>query len=364
MKIFYDGLIFSLQECGGINRYFSSVISRLPTSVYPVLSTTGIRARNFPAHPNLRTRLFSRFAFRPGRVSYWLEQYYFRFAEISSRADVYHPTFYRQLSRRPPTSRTRPLVITFWDILHLLYPETLDPTGEWSMQVSHAIKEASAICCISECSRRDLVDRYGVSESKLHLTPLASELSIEDVSGDEPVPERPYFLYVGSRQSYKNVATLLRAFRELCAIRRDVILAFVGAPWTKSEAEELRALGIFGSVVNLGQVSDSYLAALYANSVAFVLPSRYEGFGIPLVEAMACNAAVVAANTSSIPEVVDTAALLFSPDSSEELTESLRSVLDSESLRRTLIARGRDRAKRFAWEATAEKTFHVYQSLL
>jgi glycosyltransferase involved in cell wall biosynthesis len=140
-------------------------------------------------------------------------------------------------------------------------------------------------------------------------------------------------------------------------------LIVAGPPFDEEERATITSLGLEGAVQHVGVVTDQQLAGLYANSLALVYPSRYEGFGIPPLEAMACGAAVIAANTSSIPEVVGDAAQLFEPGSGDALTEALRAVLLDDPHRSALIDRGHARAATFSWARTARETRAIYESV-
>src|SRR5205085_2468268 len=182
-------------------------------------------------------------------------------------------------------------------------------------------------------------------------------------AADGLVPARAYSLHVGARAGYKNFAGLLSAFARAGASLAGASLCVVGPPFAPGEQRRIAELGLAGRVEHYGQVDDNHLAKLYRCSVALVYPSLYEGFGIPPVEAMSCGTAVVAANRSSIPEVVGDAALLFDPDSADELTEALILLARDPSARESLAARGRERARLFSWEDTASRTLAVYRSV-
>jgi glycosyltransferase involved in cell wall biosynthesis len=155
----------------------------------------------------------------------------------------------------------------------------------------------------------------------------------------------------------------LDAFSNVAERQKDVRLCVVGAPFTHDEKRSMADLKIDGRVDHVGYIIDEFLAKLYRGSVAFVYPSWYEGFGIPLLEAMACGTPVLASDCTSIPEVVGDAALLFDPQSGEELTEGLLRLLSSESIRKDLIEKGYQRVKLFSWDTTVTKTIDVYKSL-
>ena len=204
---------------------------------------------------------------------------------------------------------------------------------------------------------------YSVPESKITVTYLAAELSEELSHGSEPVPSRPYLLYVGSRASYKNFDGLLQALSRVVTDRSDIALCVVGSALTVEENQKIADFGLTSRIEHYGYASDTLLAKLYRCSLAFVYPSLYEGFGIPPLEAMQCGTPVIACDISSIPEVVGDAGLLFAPGKTNELADILRALVNGATNRAELIAKGRQRARQFTWQKTVDQTVEVYRAL-
>jgi glycosyltransferase involved in cell wall biosynthesis len=363
VRILYDGLIFSTPQTGGIRRYFANLISRLPVAVEPWLTTTQVPRMHFPQHANLQIRRFPRF--RPEKLSSIAERAYFRMVERRTAFELAHPTYYYLLTRRRMADYRCPVVVNVHDMISELFWKGT-PAGEReTAKKRQAASAADRILCISENSKRDLVELFGVDERKVHVVYLASEVSLALIRDDEPVADRPYFIYVGGREApYKNFARLLRSFAQVAARHTDVSLCVVGPPLVADELASIERLGLTGRVTCFSGVSDSQLARLYQHSVALVYPSLYEGFGIPPLEAMACQTAVIAANRSSIPEVVGDAGLLVDPESEEELTAAMISVVEDSTLRGELIRRGSQRAKLFNWDKMAQEIYEIYREVV
>lgn len=361
MRIYYDGYIYAQQPTGGINRYFAQLIKRLPESCHPVLGVSRYGELDRPSHPNLRLLRYKRF--RPTRISWKLESLYFA-ACAARRYDLVHPTHYLLLSQRKIRKRRAPLVITVHDMIHEIFTSTMDPSGEHAAAKRAAIAAAQAVICNSENTKRDVLERYPQAADKVFVTPLAQSLDPRLSYGDEPTPARPYFIYVGSRAGeYKNFGGLLSAFARVVSVHPDTALCVVGAAFTPAEEKLIAELGLGGNVELYRHADDKHLSKLYRRSVALVYPSLYEGFGIPPLEAMACGTAVVASDSSSIPEVVGDAAVLFDPKSKDDLVQALLHVLENTAERERLIARGQRRAELFSWDRTARETFEVYKSV-
>ncbi|MBF2064480.1 MAG: glycosyltransferase family 4 protein [Calothrix sp. C42_A2020_038] len=359
MHILYDGQIYLMQVAGGINRYFANLINRLSENDFPAVTICETRNVNFPSHPNLKTFYFQRRGFRPRRVSFWLEKIYFRAISKYKKFDLVHPTYYSLLTGNSLDSYRIPTVITVHDMIHeKFYPDAIDVEDK-----RKAIMAADAIICVSQNTKTDLLERYSLPEEKITVTYLASELDASMSYGAETVPTHPYFLYIGNRMSYKNFDGLLLAFAKVAENNRDVKLCVVGSPFNPDEQQLISELKLDARIEFYGYVSDQHLAKLYRCSVAFVYPSLYEGFGIPPLEAINCGTVVVAANTSSIPEVVGNGGLLFNPDINHELSDMLLFLLDNPSERERIIARGYKQAQNFSWDKTAAQTFEVYRNV-
>lgn len=355
MRILYDGQVYRWQANGGVNRYFANVISGLPRHFEPRLLVDKGDTTNLPTHPNLKLYDYG----RRGRLRARLLSY----TLARTRFDVFHPTYYTLLTGREPGAYRSPLVLTVWDMIHEIFAAELDPSGEHAEWKRRAILAAERIICISESTKNDLLERYDIPEARVSVIHLASDVNASLSHGSEPVPLRPYYLYVGGRWPYKNFDGMLRAFARAAAVRPDPLLCVVGAPFTAEEERLIKDLKLTERVRHYGYADDRHLAKLYRCSLALVYPSLYEGFGIPPLEAMACGTVAVAANTSSLPEVVGDAGVLFDPRAPDELSDILISLMDNEALRRELIERGRRRAEGFTWKKTVEQTIDVYRSV-
>ncbi len=362
MDVLFDGKIWAMQRAGGINRYFANLISRLPENCNPTLTTRQELGVTVPAHARLRIKQYH--PFRPHRISRPLEKAYFRSLERVHRYTVAHPTYYSLLTQQEFSCYRCPVVVTVYDMIHELFPQDLQTEDERNVwrQKKQAVERADAILCISENTKRDLIALYPQVEAKTVVTYLATELDMSFTLGTEPVPERPYFLFVGGRNSYKNFDGLLTALRQVTPRYPDALVCVVGSAFSEAEQKTIVSLGLTDHFQHYGSIDDRHLAKLYHHSLALVYPSRYEGFGIPPLEAMACETIVVGANVSSVPEVVGKAGLLFDPDS-DELADILLALLEGSVDRGDFIQRGRQRANEFRWDKTAAQTVAVYQKI-
>src|SRR2546426_5917266 len=259
-------------------------------------------------------------------------------------ADVLHcPTY------RGPLRPRVPLVVTVHDLAVLRHPGAFNRwTREYSPRVvPRVLRAAREVIAVSEFTRRELVELLGVSEEKIHVVPNAVE---DEFTEDGPAEQGEYVLAVGTLEPRKNLARLVEAVR-----RTDTELRIVGARgWGRVEVDS-------NGVRWLGEVSDAELARLYRGAVCVAYPSLYEGFGIPVLEAMACGAPVVTTRGTAMEEVADGAAVLVDAQDPAEIAAGIfQAVAD----RAQLVARGLERAREFRWDAVAAATMDVYREAI
>jgi glycosyltransferase involved in cell wall biosynthesis len=236
-----------------------------------------------------------------------------------------------------------------------------------------ALRTADAILTDSEQSREDIVRHLPVSPDRVVVVPLAADRRFRPMEAAvvEPILRehsvtRPYILYVGALKSRKNVPRLLEAFALLRQGSTRWKLVIVGArEWRLSPIfDTVQRLKLEPHVHFTGYVTGEHLPALYAGADLFVFPSLYEGFGLPVLEAMACGTPVVTSSTSSLPEVAGDAALLVDPYNVDELAGAMRRVLEQPEAAQGLRERGLARAAQFSWDRTARETIAVYERVM
>ncbi len=367
MKIAFDPQIFGWQEYGGISRYAFELASALhhsgrhevaifcPLSVNRYLehSPEGLLrgGRRVPTFP------------RSGRVYRTLNSWLAGLAMRRFKPDIVHETYYAGRGVSVPGARR---ILTVYDMIHERFPENFSPADPTRREKSLAVARADHVICISEQTRQDLIEFLRVPHEKTSVVHLGFALK----TGEQPIErvaprQRPYILFVGSRGGYKNFDGLLKAFAASPVLRNDMqLVCFGGGGFRPAELQNIANLGLDGAAVTQVSGDDHLLAHHYRHARAFVYPSRYEGFGIPPLEAMSFDCPVACSNVSSIPEVVGDAAELFDPDSPDSMAMALERVTFDEPRRQALVAQGRERLKRFSWTACAEATQDVYQGAL
>lgn len=267
-----------------------------------------------------------------------------------------------------------PVVVSIHDVSYLEHPEFFPATRRLQLRltVERTVRRAAKILTLSDFSRQGIARSYGLDPAKIVVVPAACSNIFQPVSRPRAVSfvegrfqvAHPFVLCVGDLQPRKNPLGLIRAFEELVANCPELPhhLVFVGKDtWYASKVHQAAEHSPFGNRIHFtGYVDDRELVQLYNACEIFVFPSFYEGFGIPILEAMACGRAVACANTSAMPEVAGQAAVLFDPHSPEEMMNAMRELLLNGELRSRMERLGQLNASRFSWKKTARQTLEVF----
>jgi glycosyltransferase involved in cell wall biosynthesis len=311
---------------------------------------------------------------RPVPISYrWFERlsaYGIPRVEWTVRFDVlFAPNFI------PPPTRTRNLVVTVHDLAFRLFPATAPAaTRQLLSRLESVLRRATRIIVVSEQTRRDLLDTYHVTDARVSVVPLgvdtavirrAPEAAVDTVRERYGI-EGPYLLALGGIEPRKNLPAIIRAYAALSpSVRPTLVLAGPVTPWNP---EGWQLLGpaldrlppsIRERIVFTDYVSETAKVALLSGAEALLYPSLYEGFGLPVIEAMACGTPVLTSNVSALPATAGGAALLVDPMDVESITEGIERILTDPALGQTLRAAGLARAGAFSWERTAALTAEV-----
>ena len=293
---------------------------------------------------------------------------------LLGRADIVHSTTFCAPRFRAPRRR---LVVTIHDCTFVTHPEFHLPANiEHCLRGTRlAIERADALIAVSESTRRDLIERMGAPADRIVVTREAADPGLARVTDAArlaavrlryELPER-FILFLGAMEPRKNLLRLIEAFATLRpALRRETVLVVAGAHgWLNdSVRERVGKLGLAESVRFPGYIAGDDVAALYSLATVFAYPSMWEGFGLPVLEAMACGTPVLTSDVSALPEVAGDAALLVSPTDVEAIADGLTRLLDDAALRADLAARGLRRAAAFSWERCARETLAVYTSVV
>ncbi len=232
------------------------------------------------------------------------------------------------------------------------------------------IKKAAGIIAVSQATKNDLIYYLGIADERISVVYEGIDHRLF-----QPVPHRiynhPYILFVGSEQPRKNFTGLLKAFSQLKGEPRFKELKLVKVGMAGGQETDFRSqtmgvvegLNLIGEVIFTDFVPEADLPAYYSGAEVLVLPSLYEGFGFPVLEAMACGCPVVTSNISSLPEVVGEAGIMVNPYNINSLAQAMKQVLTNDKLRNKMVRRGLEQAKKFSWEKAAKETMEVYEKV-
>jgi glycosyltransferase involved in cell wall biosynthesis len=252
-------------------------------------------------------------------------------------------------------------VVTVHDLIHFQLPEEFSGwrRAAAGLLLESAVRGATSVVTVSKSTRDDLVERYPDTADKIRVVLNGVSPKFGACQSSDPiVPRAPYLLCVGNRKPHKNLTVAVRVLAELSEEYPDLQLVVVGrtfSEWSRV-LETAATLGVRARIIELEGVSDSELAALYNHCQALLFPSLYEGFGFPVLEAMAAGAPVIATNRASVPELVGDAGFLCEPMDVGAMAEAVRRVVKDRELRRMLARRGRERAAQFTWNRAVERT--------
>lgn len=369
-------------KSGGVQSYVESLVKELVLAPTPYRYVLFVNHDTIPCFTSYRDvsrcevvlvdipipRLLSAAGRITKRIPFWAYCTGLRRLFTEARVDLMH----FPMNYLIPIDSPGPTLVTSHDIQQEYYPEFFSE-AELRWRARHyrpSALGATHVITISDYTKRCLVEKYGVPPEKITTvyTGVESEFFEEPALGPRPaeLPER-FFFYPAAFWPHKNHARLLRAMRLLIDRERfdgTLVLSGMDAADDALARAEIRRLGLEDRVRLLGYVSRPLLRSLYRYAEFMVFPSLFEGFGIPVAEAMASGCAVACSRATSLPELAGEDALLFDPESEEEIARAVSSLSRDADLRRSLGERGRERARRFTGGRMAQETAAVYERLL
>ena len=366
VKIAYDPQVFSFQVYGGVSRYIceiASIISQSPSVKVKIIApfsvckyldklnrdiVVGFKAPNYKL-----LKIFFRC------LSMVFGHLYLLFLQ----PEIIHETYYSPYALGPKKSKR---ILTVHDMIHEKVSAANFLWDRASKYKAIAVQRADHIICVSEATKKDLMDLFGVDSEKItvihHGYTVKKNITVKSIDIDLP---SSFLLYVGHRRGYKNFNKFLKAYTQSNKINRELdIVCFGGEALS---AEELALCGQLGippeKIIQLAGC-DEVLMHLYQNAKAFIYPSLYEGFGLSPLEAMSNDCVVICSNAGPIPEVVGDAGEYFDPNDVENIKRAMEKVLFNEERSLELKVLGRQRIKNFSWERCAAETMDTYRKLL
>lgn len=381
MKIGVDARFLTHPQPGGFKTYTENLINalaRIDTENEYFLYTDRTPGDLFKIEsPNFNLRTVS--TGLPFIGVPWREQVRLITSARKDRIDLFHSP-----CLTAPLFLSCPFVVTIHDMIWA-FPEKYSKATSFSVKRKlmewynrylpyYASKRASAIVTVSYAAKKSIVEQLKIDKDRVFVTheaanpifkPIKDRKLIDNIRSKYNLPPN-FIMAIGSADPRKNIRKLVEAFSRLPSeLREKYNLVVI---WTHSFLahdlfKSIEKLGIKGDVKFLEYVPNEDLVFLYNAAALFVFPSLYEGFGLPPLEAMSCGVPVIAANNSSIPEVVDTAALLFNAENSEEISATITRALTDDSLRISLVEKGITQAASFSWDKCGFETLNIYKSV-
>jgi len=367
MQVLFDHQVFSYQETGGVSRYFSELYGRLPAFGWKTEAGFRYTVNRYLLERQATNDFLpffgnARFKGKTRLLAAWNKTR--SIASLGKKAwDVFHPTYYDPYFL--PKLSGRPFVLTIHDMIHELFPDAVSDASVVQKNKRCLAGKASLVIAVSEQTKKDVVNILQIDPRKVVVIHHGNALSPDLVVPSRvDIPEN-YLLYVGGRSTYKNVAVLWQAFATLRKKNPSLWLVHVGGGALQTEEKaQLAKLGVLDYVVQRS-VGDQGLAALYQKARCLAYTSLYEGFGLPLVEAMAYGCPVVAANASCLPEIGGAFADYADPSDPESWVRLLEPWLEPEKRVDTIgIAKRQDWATHYSWDRCANATANAYQTVL
>jgi glycosyltransferase involved in cell wall biosynthesis len=389
VRILYDHQTFQLQRHGGVSRYFLELMRHLQGLDSSIMVELAIeysdneyigKVDSFGHSINSMEQEYRNFAlgtdFKGKRRLFALSRKYLGLYEFDQMNmdtsihklktgdyDIFHPTNYNTYFL--DFINDKPYVVTVFDMIHEIFPEYFAPNNPTSASKRRILERAARIIAISESTKRDLINMFGIDKDRIKVIYLGNSINPElsnELESSPSLPQR-YILFVGNRSIYKNFYFFLYSIEALLLQDEDLYVLCSGSTFSHEEMDLFRNLKIDKRILHVDS-NDQMLAYLYKHALAFVCPSLYEGFGIPVLESFACGCPAVISNTSSLREVGGDAAAYFDPKDCLSILGTVKKVIYSKELREGLVNRGFEQLKKFSWKSTAEKTFELYQEVL
>ena len=370
MKLLIDPQIFE-QKFGGISRYYTEIIREFKEGKnikysLPIVYTENLHLLNYHLESRFLNELFSknfirRYVSRKALFNY--NKQYLKWKLKKQKFDLFIPTYYDLYFL--DSLRKKPFVLTVYDMIHELYPQFVGKDTDIIVKKKLLIEKATRIIAISQNTKNDIISLYPhIDESKIVVVYLNHSVdTVFNYSHLFLPTTKQYVLYVGNRSGYKNFEWFIK---NICSwiIKNDVdIICAGGNKLNSTEEKLLKSLGIESRIFQI-DFNDNELAFYYKNALTFVFPSIYEGFGIPILEAMASDCPVIIPISSSFPEVAGDAALYYNPDDHIGMIKCLDAIKNDSTLRSNLISMGKIRLQNFSWSKTAKECIKVYNDAL
>ncbi len=358
MNILYDYTIFLHQNLGGISRYFVNLEIALRVN-----HNTQILA---PLHRNIflkeynknkLNKYFKKFPKYTGKIINFYNQLLTTSVTRKFKPEIYHKTYYNDFW---PKKFKGKKILTVYDLIHEIYHLDYGFKKNYRPK-KNCLINADKIISISENTKRDLINIYNIPKEKIEVVHLATNLD-QVTTSKKKIVQEPYILFVGDRKRYKNFNNLVKAYKMNNKIYDDFkLVVFGGEEFSKTEIENFKDVKLDLSKIVKCSGDDQILANLYENAELFVFPSKYEGFGLPLLEASAKNCPIACSNINVFKEVMANNVGYFNPDYPEDISKTMEDIIYSREKKELLMQKALSKCKEYSWDKCAKQTINVYR---
>jgi len=361
MKIFFDYQIFNLQKFGGISKYFYNLIINLKKKKINLKVFAPLSKNNYSQkliddklllgfyvekYPKFTSRFIN-------NINLNLSKFYLK----SFKPNIIHLTYYNNIYKIKSSTLK---VLTVYDLIHEKFSNYYKKNFHSKKKV---LEYADYIICISENTKRDLLEYYNLDEKKISVVYLGVQQNVNNVN--KILLNKNFILYVGDRNKYKNFKNFILAYSKSEILKKNFnIVCFGGGIFTKDELQNFNNLKILSNQISQISGEDDLLKSYYASASFLIIPSLYEGFGLPLIEAMSLNCPVLCSNSSSLKEIAGDAAIFFDPNCYEDIKDSMENFVLGKINKKDLIIQGKKNSQKFTWENCAEDTLKVYKKII
>lgn len=368
MRLLFDYQCFVNDRVGGISKYFTRVINHIHKDSENDVQIAGRYSNNLYTKDLLLSPKFKTFLpqldFKGQRkVLKYINKVIAADKLQKGTFDIFHPTYYDPYFLNYVKGKR--FVITVHDMIHEVF-NIEEYFGKLSMLETKRVllERSERVIAVSEFTKRDILRYIDISPDKIEVVHHGID---ENYNGSTSTiaknASQRYFLFVGRRSGYKNFLFMIKAIADLIKDFKINIICVGGGHITREEGSVLEVLGLSDKVYNFTQVSEAKLKELYSNALALIYPSLYEGFGMPLLEAMVNECPVLSSASSSLPEVGGDAALYFNATSADSIIEVVQTFLTESKTREMLIKKGSERVQNFSWQKASEKLTQIYSSI-
>jgi glycosyltransferase involved in cell wall biosynthesis len=358
MKVFFDYAIFTHQRFGGVSNYIVNLVENFSEQVDPLIISL------FYKNHYLKKSNFADKIFFYNRVGFLIKyvnranKIYFNHQLKNKKPDIIHLTYFNEKNFYVSKAKK---VITEYDLIkEKFYADKYKSQIEYKKKIFEKVDQ---IICISNNTKKDLQQEYSIEASKISVVNLA-------VNKDKSFRERflnvrPFILYVGSRQKYKNFISAIKAYARSNKLKLNFdFVCFGGGNFLKNEEDLFRDLSLDRSRIHYFEGDDLDLNYFYHKARLFIFPSLYEGFGLPLLEAMNMECPVICSDTSCFPEIVNDAAILFDPTNIESLEFKMEKLIYDDKLLLNLKKKGNENLNKYSWKKCANETEQLYKKII